>query len=411
MKIPATIAMVLLASCVIAQQPVKANTGQVLWWSGGWDDAFAEAKTRNVPLIVVFIQDGEDANERMANGVFKEAEYVKLTNKCVPIVLSLQLHGNKKEEVGGVVRGVCAKFGSTTCDAHIALEPHARAELITGEVRTPQTIVVLPDKTIVGKIVDLAPISAYQELIGKAIKKIGRGLTAAELKLIRDQFRAARAKLEKGEWAEAIKVAREAQAGAKDTPFAKEAGAILTSIDDLAKKQIDRANAAAAQGDVLGALRILEAAVDQFASIEAVASLKKELTRLRGTKDGAEAARLLAKEKKGSEAFEAGQAAEKAKDFLTARKEYLRAASLAAGTQLADKATARVDALAKDPDIKPLFERAEKDGKAQAALKEAEKLLASGDKEGARAAFKKIVDDFAGSAAAAAAKAKLEALR
>jgi hypothetical protein len=412
-KIPAAIAIVILAGLAAAQQPPPAKPGnsQVLWWSGSWDGAFAEAKTRNVCVMVVFIQDGEEANERMVTGIFKDPDFVKLSHKTVPIVTSLQFHGQTKAEVGGVVKAVCTKFGSTTCEAHQQLEGPARVELCGTDVQTPQTVLVTPDKAVVGRIIDLAPISGYQELISKGAKKLGRGLTGAELKQLRDQFRDARARMEKGEWATAIKIAREAQATAKDTPFAKEATAILTQIDEDAKKQIERATAAVAAGDVIGALRILETAVEQFAATDVAAALKKELTRVRGTKAGVDAARILAKEKKGAEAFEAGQAAEKAKDYLTARREYLKAATLAAGTPLAERATGRIDELGKDPDIKPLFERAERDQRAQAALKSAESLLSSGDKEGAKAAFTKILEEFAGSAAAATAKTKLEALR
>ena len=163
---------------------------------------------------------------------------------------------------------------------------------------------------------------------------------------------------------------------------------------------------------MVGALRILETAVDQFAGTESARRAQEGGSRgSKARRRAREAYRVLAKEKRGLEAFEAGQAAEKAKDYLSARKEYQRAATLASGTPLADKATARIEVLAKDPDIKPLFDRADRDSKAQADLKAADALLADGKKEEARAAFKKIVEQHAGTAAAAAAKAKLEDLR
>jgi len=65
------------------------------------------------------------------------------------------------------------------------------------------------------------------------------------------------------------------------------------------------------------------------------------------------------------EAFEAGQAAEKAKDYLTARPRVPACAALASATPLAEKAAARIDLLSKDPDIKPLFDRADKDSRSQ----------------------------------------------
>jgi hypothetical protein len=406
-KIPATLLLLAIAGVAAAQQP---SASQVAWWSGTWDGAFEEAKTRNVPVLVVFIQDGEEASERLANATFKDPEYVKMTLRCLPIVVSLQFHGLKKEESGGTVRAVCSKFGSTTCEAHQNLETPARVELCGSQVQTPQHVLVLPDKTIVDRIVDLAPVSGLQELVAKGVKKLGRGLTAAELKQVRDQFRDAKAKIEKQDWAAAVKVAKDAMTIAKGTPFAKQAEAILAQIEDDAKKEIERANAAAKGGDAVIALRILENAVEQFGGTESAAALKKELAKLKATKAGSEAARVLAKEKRGLEAFDAAQAAEKAKDFVTARREYQRAGTLASGTPLAERAQMRIDELAKDPDIKALFDRADKEAKAQAALKEAEKLLAAGNRDEARAAFKKIVEDHAGTTAAATAKTKLEAL-
>jgi predicted negative regulator of RcsB-dependent stress response len=404
---PAAALLLLLASAGAGQQP---SANQVSWWSGSWDGAFAEAKIRNVPVLVVFIQDGEDASERTVTGTFKDPEYVKLTNRCLAIVVSLQFHGIKKEEVGGVVKGVCSKFGATTCEAHQTLETPARVELCGDHVQTPQHVLVLPDRTIVDRIVDVAPVSGYQELVARGVKKLGKGLTNAELKQVRDQLRDAEARLEKQDWAGAIKVAKEAMVVTKGTPFAKQAEAIVARIEGDAKKQIERADAAAKGGDYVIALRILENGVDQFAGTETVAVLKKELARVKGTKAGSEAARVLAKEKRGQDSFDAGQAAEKAKDFVTARREYQKAASLASGTPLAERAQMRIDELAKDPDIKALFDRADKDQKATAALKEADKLLAAGNREGARAAFKKVLEDFAGTPAAAAAKTKLEGL-
>ena len=58
-----------------------------------------------------------------------------------------------------------------------------------------------------------------------------------------------------------------------------------------------------------------------------------------------------------------------------------------------------------------MFDRADRDAKAQADLKEADKLLAAGNRAEARAAYQKIVDQYPGTSAAATAKAKLEDLR
>jgi tetratricopeptide (TPR) repeat protein len=404
-KIPA--AGILLVACAT----LPGQSAQVRWWSGTWDGAFAEAQTRNAPLLVVFIQDGEEANERLAATVLKDPAYVKATLKTVPILANRESHGSTKSEVGGVVKSVCAKFGGTTCEAHQNLETPARVELCGAEVQTPQHVLVLPDKKVVARIVDIAPVSAYQELVARGIKKLGKGLTNDDLKLARDRVREAGIRIEARDWGAAVKLLGEASAIVKDTPFAKDVDAMTATIDAAGRKELEKATAAEKAGDALVALRTLEEAAAAFAGLECVAALRKEMTRIKGTKAGVEAGRVLAREKRGQPSFEAAQAAEKAKDFLKAKREYERAATAAADTPLAEKARARLVVLAKDPDIKALFDRDDRETQARDLLKEAEKLVAAGMKDAALQMFERIVKEHPGTPAADKAKARLGELR
>ena len=129
MKIPAALALLIVSASLGAQQ-----SSQVLWWAGTWDGAFAEAKVRNAPLLVVFIQDGEEANERLASGILRDPAYVKATLQTVPILANREFHGATKSEAGGVTKSVCSKFGGTTCEAHQKLESEARVALCGTEV-------------------------------------------------------------------------------------------------------------------------------------------------------------------------------------------------------------------------------------------------------------------------------------
>ena len=178
--------------------------------------------------MVVFIQDGEEANERARRrAACKDPEYVKRTHKTVPIVVSLEFHGIKKEEVGGVVKGVCSKFGATTCEAHQNLETPARVELC-GERGADSAARALPARQDDRRAHRRrrARSAATRSSSRRARRSSGAGLTAAELKQVRDQFRDAGVKIEKEEWAAALKVAKEAQTRrSKGTPFAKEADA------------------------------------------------------------------------------------------------------------------------------------------------------------------------------------------
>ncbi len=67
--------------------------------------------------------------------------------------------------------------------------------------------------------------------------------------------------------------------------------------------------------------------------------------------------------------------------------------------------------LSKDPDLKALFDRDDREAQASAALKEADRLVRGGDREKARSALKDVVDRFAGTKAAEEAAKRLTDLK
>ncbi len=406
-----TFALIFLC-CGLATAFGQARAGnQVAWWGGTWDAALKEATARNVPLLVGFVQDGEEANERCATGLFVDPEFVKITERTVPIVVNISDHQKKKQEVNGQVLAVCAKFGAIPCAAHRSLEGKAREALCEDEVKTPQIVAALPTGVAVARIVDVAAPSLYNDLVLKAQQKLGgRGLTALEFSNARRLVKAAREALEKEDFPTVLKSVREASDQVKGSPFAKEPEAVMAELEARAKKELDAARSTAESGDVLSALRALTASKERFEGTSTAGEMKKEETRLKATKAGGEASRLLAREQKGMPAFLAGQAAEKQKDFVKARREYLKTQQLAPETPIARQAAERIAELAKDPDVKSLFDRDERDSAATTAFKDAEKLARSGDKEKAKAAFREITEKFPGTKAADDAKKRLAEL-
>ncbi len=106
----------------------------------------------------------------------------------------------------------------------------------------------------------------------------------------------------------------------KGSPFAKDVEVPIAEVESRARKAIDAAHQMADGGDALGALRALDAARQTFEGAATLADAKKEETRIKGTKAGGEAARILAREEKGRPALAAAQAAEREKDFVSARR-------------------------------------------------------------------------------------------
>ncbi len=176
LRLPVPLAL----ACALVVLPASAQN-QVLWWNGTWDAALKEARARNVPLLVAFVQDGEEANDRCVTGLLPDTEFVKATTHALPMIASLGDHATRKQELNGQTLSVCARFGAIPCAAHRAIEPRARETLCDGPVQTPQLVVALPDGTVTGRIVDVGASSQYAKLVKAAQRKLkGRGLTAAE---------------------------------------------------------------------------------------------------------------------------------------------------------------------------------------------------------------------------------------
>ena len=169
--------LTLAAAGASAQQP---SSSQVLWWSGTWDGAFEEAKTRNVPILVVFIQDGEEANERLAGGVaqrsrIREDDPARPADRGEPPVPREQEGRGRRRRQGRLLE-------VRLHDVRGAPDPRdSRAHRAVRSTRSRRrsTSWCFPTRRSWGASSTSRRISGYQELIAKAAKKLGRGLTSA----------------------------------------------------------------------------------------------------------------------------------------------------------------------------------------------------------------------------------------
>lgn len=407
------VAAALTAPLLLLAAPAAAQEARIAWWSGDYDAAYEEAKVRNVPLVFVFIQDGEEANERIVTGVFPDNEYVAAMRRAVAVVLSHEAHALKKEVVDGESKGVCAKFGGCPCEAHKRLEPLARAEFFTiGEgVQTPQHLFVLPDRTIFDRILDVAAPGAYVDVLKKAQAKLGRGIGRTEFLAAKKATTEARRLLEAKEYAPAHKAAKAAADGVKGTKFGEDLEAVIAAVERAATARLEEASSVAKNGDAYRALKLLDAGAGDFAGTTVVPAMKKEAERVRNTKAGREAAALISREARAAPVWAAAEKAISDRDYLRAKREFEKVAKLAAGAPLATEAEKRLAALAADPELKVLFEKADREAKADAALKAAEALLRDGGAAKGRPALEGVVKDYADTKAAEAAKRRLAELK
>jgi tetratricopeptide (TPR) repeat protein len=403
--------VVILSGFAVFAPEASAQASRILWWSGTFDDAFVEAKNRNVPLVFVFIQDGEEANERVVSGVFSDNDYVKAMKEAVPVVLSHEVHGLREDVVDGVRVGVCKKFGGCPCASHKELEAEARAEFVGMEVLTPQHVFVLPDKTVFDRMVDVFAPSAYADTLRRAQKKLGRGVGREPYRTALQKTEAGRKLLDEEKWNEAAKTLDEALAIVQGTPKAAIIEELTGRIDAAADARLKNVAAAETEGDFYRALRACEEGLADFADHKKKADFKKEQERLSKLPKGREAARLLAKEARARPSFDAAVAAVEAKEFVKAKRDFERAEKLAEGTPLAKEARRRLDAMTADPDVQAILERADREAAADEALKTADALLRAGDSAGAKAELTRILERFAGTRAAEGARKRLAELK
>lgn len=395
---------------LVAASGVAQGT-KIPWWAGTYEAAFAEAKERNVPVVFVFIQDGEEANERVVSGVFSDNDYRKAMRDVVPIVLSHDQHRLVNETIDGEVKAVCSKFGGCPCEAHKRLEMDARADFVGEEVKTPQHVFVLPTHEVVDRMIDVFPPAAYVDMIRKAQKKLGRGLGYEAYRAGKKALADVAKLLDAKEWTAALKAVKAVEASLKDTELGKKLDEKVARIHRAAEAAYGAAQAHEAKGDAYAAIVGFDDVARVFPGTPSEAAAKKDRDRVRNTPTGREAAKILAREERARPAFESAEKAVADKDYVRAQRDFERVKKTAEGTPLAAEADKRLGALKGDPDVRQILARAEREAAADAALRVADEAKKAGDAPRAKEAYADVVKRYAGTKAAAAAEKKLAELK
>ena len=102
--------LVLVLLAVSATPSNSADEPQVAWVSE-WEEAFKLAKKTGKPVMVcINSKDGEGANERAAQKIYRGPWFISLSRHFVMIVVSTLKHTPK---------GACPRFGKVTCKQHV----------------------------------------------------------------------------------------------------------------------------------------------------------------------------------------------------------------------------------------------------------------------------------------------------
>ena len=116
-------------------------------WAPSIEDGLAQAKAKNLPLMVALNMDRERGNEAMVAEVYTDPLVVAAAAKCICTIGSLSTHPDMRDAARG--RMVCSKFGFLTCAEHKAVERVIRVDWLkkgpAEEVDSPQHFFLAPD--------------------------------------------------------------------------------------------------------------------------------------------------------------------------------------------------------------------------------------------------------------------------
>ena len=376
---------------------------QTAWWNGTWDDALAEARRRNVPLLIAINVDGEEANER-AVAFYGTPEFAALSSRCVPIIASVGSHEDAKGRSGPPV---CGRFGSVTCGHHRALEARIRKQFFGGPevpIPAPHHLVVQPDLNVSWRDAgDVPSIDAVQGALAKVQAALGRGLSAAqaaEADALLQRLREAR---ERSEPATVLKDAAALQGLGAGTPHEAAWKALEQEVHRDVERALEAWSDQAKSGNALDALRGLDSWAPHLRGTPFERPAKKLTSEIRSTPVGREAAKMLEREARALPFLELAREAERAGEWTKAVRQYEVITARAPGTPLAERAAARLGELERDRDLGPIVREERRRRAADEALAEARRLAKQSPAEG-RIALRKVAEDYPGTPAATSAE-------
>lgn len=135
-------ALTLLAALPASARPADSHGPPAVRWARSYDVAVERARETGKPLLLCVNMDDETANDELAARTYRDAEFVLAAEGTVPVIASAFRHDEGTVEIDASGRRLCPRFGTVTCDEHVAIERELRARWFAGrpEVVAPQHI-------------------------------------------------------------------------------------------------------------------------------------------------------------------------------------------------------------------------------------------------------------------------------
>jgi hypothetical protein len=203
--------LLLLCLLLSAGPPADPRGGPPDWPTphlGELEQIRLEARERNAVLALFVIQEGEEANDRFREGVYKNREVVRACRDLIVLLVNDGKHASKtvREKKGDEVREreICSVFGTPRCTDHSRYFHRVFQEYNEkGVMRTPQLLLILPDGKIHRRLIDEQKSEEIVRRIEEARKIAGPSLTGEQLREIKKALSSGRAAGNRGRHAEA----------------------------------------------------------------------------------------------------------------------------------------------------------------------------------------------------------------
>lgn len=283
LRLFAALAAVLLLAPPFEAQKRKSAKPEIEHWLGDLASARVASRERNTPMIVVIIQEGEEANDRFREGIYKNARFIKVAAPTVVVLVNDGKHPSRtvREERDGVTieREVCAVLGTPKCADHKRNWLRVYQEFGDPEepFRTPQVIAVLPNGKEHGNVVDVPPLSQVLALIEGARETAGPSLTPEQLLEIKGKLDTGRTMEKSRLWVQAYRAYARVLEITETSIFSDEARAGRERSLKHAQEELDLAWKWMEEGRVEDGYAKLLALKEELAGTPLDAPAKKKL--------------------------------------------------------------------------------------------------------------------------------------
>jgi hypothetical protein len=351
-RVLAILAIAFGADGLAAQKAPK----KTLLWVRDYDAAFAEAKERNVPVMVAFIQDGEPQNEQMPAEVYPNSKVMEASRLLINLIASRGTaaeHGEAVVTEGGEKRTVCAKFGIVSCLEHQKIERRAFLEFTQGEIDTPAHVFASPDGKEMFRADDFVDAAELVRMMKQAVERVGPGVKAEDYQQIQRDLREGDDLLAKKAIGAAAKKYATVAAKAYRIASVERARERLAEIDRMGASEIAECDQKLQDKDYLGAYQALERVARVFKGVRAEKDARSRLAALDKNPEAGEVRRVALLDQKARPLMEQAETLLLKGSIDKAAELYRKVAQAYPATPSASVARERLAALGDDPEGAP----------------------------------------------------------